>query len=253
MRAQSARAVGSVGLSIALYRRLERREVFVAQRRHELAVLEQVGRRRGEPDRTAGRARGPFVGLDSVGVGLFRGGLCDGVGVDPDPGLVEERPGALDDVVGRQLLLVLEVSRCERPVGGFGPLAGLLEGDADARSLDRVAFRTEAEVREETERLVQDRLTDDRWERRQETLLDIVAFTLFPAIILLLAEVTFGDEDMGSLLELLTVVLIVLGGVALTAAMVIKSARALKYDVAPGLAALYRDPEGTVRTAWDRL
>ena len=131
--------------------------------------------------------------------------------------------------------------------------ATTLEGDADARSLDRVAFRTEAEIREETERRVRDRLTGDRWHRRPETLLDLVGFTLFPAILLLLAEVTFGDGEMGSLLELVTLVLVVLGGVALVAAMVIKSARALKYDVAPGLVALYRNPRGTVRTAWDRL
>jgi len=155
-------------------------------------------------------------------------------------------------VVTERIREVNDVDR-EAVVGTARERATAIEGDADARSLDRVAFRTEAEIREESERRVRDRLTDDRWQRRQKTLLDIVGFTLFPAIILLLAEVTFGDGEMGSLLELLMVVLIVLGGVALVAAMVIKSARALKYDVAPGLTALYRDPQGTVRTAWDRL
>lgn len=119
------------------------------------------------------------------------------------------------------------------------------ERDRDRADDSALTLRTRADWRREFEDEIASQLQPTRWKRLSDVLLKIgLALLVFVSFLAVIApDFTNG---LGSIPG-------IVGASVLVVGLLIVGLRSVKYDIVPMVRALYEDPRGYLRSAWDQM
>lgn len=162
----------------------------------------------------------------------------------------DELQAALIDtyIVAERLRELHDIDQAELITEARTRAEALSNTTSGTETLDQIDFRTEAEIRRQTEAEIEERLGTGRWDKRADRLAKLGASAFIPLAIIGVVDWYVS----GNLLKAAAPIwgfLVLLLSVSLIGWLLIVAAQALKYDIFPVLLKLVRDPKTTVREA----
>lgn len=118
--------------------------------------------------------------------------------------------------------------------------------DVDDGVFDRMALRTSDERRAAIASSLADEVGPSPWKRRADLLLKIGLLFLLPAVGLGILAPELADGPVGGIPGLF-------GAVSLLAGLAIVGVHGVKNDLLPAIRAFVADPDGSIRSIWNRI